>query len=47
MAKELEEDAKEAIGADKVVWRVVDGGHEFPISKPDSVVEHISEVWKS
>jgi hypothetical protein len=45
VANELEEDAKEAIGAEDVVWKVVHGGHEFPISHPDEVVGHIAEVW--
>jgi hypothetical protein len=46
VASELEEDAKEAIGAENVVWGVVRGGHEFPMSQPDLVVELIAGVWK-
>ncbi|EPE29178.1 alpha/beta-Hydrolase [Glarea lozoyensis ATCC 20868] len=46
VANELEEDAKEAIGADDVVWKVVHGGHEFPITHPDEVVGHIAKVWR-
>ncbi|KAG9237606.1 alpha/beta-hydrolase [Amylocarpus encephaloides] len=46
VATELEEDAKAAIGQEKVEWRVMEGGHEFPITQPDAVVEEIDGVWK-
>ena len=45
IADELHEDSKEAIGADKVEWRVIEGGHEFPIASPDKVVKEIAGIW--
>jgi hypothetical protein len=45
VAKELEEDARGAIGSEKLVFAFVNGGHEFPISKPDEVVGLIARVW--
>ena len=42
---ELEEDAAEAMGRDKLEWRVIDGGHEFPITRSGEVVEEISRFW--
>lgn len=43
--EELHDDAIEAIGEEHVEWRVIKGGHEFPITVPELVVEKISEVW--
>ncbi|RDL36772.1 uncharacterized protein BP5553_06124 [Venustampulla echinocandica] len=43
--EELHDDAIEAIGAENVEWRVIHGGHEFPITVPELVVNEISEVW--
>lgn len=45
MAHELEPDAAEVIGLDKVVFRIMEAGHEFPITMADEVVRQISEVW--
>lgn len=42
---ELEEDAKAAIGEENVEWRVLEGGHEFPITQPEKVAEEIWGVW--
>ncbi|CAG8971102.1 hypothetical protein HYALB_00010679 [Hymenoscyphus albidus] len=44
---ELEEDAKAAIGEENVVWRVLEGGHEFPITQPERVVQEIWGVWEA
>jgi hypothetical protein len=41
----VEVDAKEVIGADKVEYRVFQGGHEFPLAKGDEVVRELCEVW--
>lgn len=44
LAKELEEDAQEAIGTGRVDFRVVMGGrHEFPITMPDHTTSEVSE----
>ncbi|KAG0651040.1 hypothetical protein D0Z07_2506 [Hyphodiscus hymeniophilus] len=45
VASELEVDAKDVIGAGNVDWRVIEGGHEFPITCGEEVVERISEIW--
>lgn len=46
IANELNEDAKATIGEDRLEWRVIEGGHEFPISRPDEVVDEIAGVWE-
>jgi hypothetical protein len=38
-------DTKEAIGSGKVEWRVIEGGHEFPITRGDEVVKEVGGVW--
>ncbi|RDW74077.1 hypothetical protein BP5796_07519 [Coleophoma crateriformis] len=43
---ELEEDAKAAIGDDKVEWLVIEGGHEFPITAAGEVTEQIRKHWR-
>ena len=45
LAAAVEIDAKEAIGADKVEWRVIEGGHEFPITRAEEVVKEVCGVW--
>lgn len=46
LAGELKEDAEEAIGSDRVDFRiVVGGGHEFPMTMPDAAVREVSEFW--
>ena len=45
VAEELREDAFEALGKEGVVWREVDGGHEFPITEWEEVVGIICEAW--
>lgn len=45
IAKELREDAEAAIGPGKLKWRVIEAGHEFPITNADEVVAMVSEVW--
>lgn len=44
-AVELKEDALEAIGEENVEWRIVEAGHEFPVSKADEILELVSEFW--
>ena len=41
----MEVDAKEAIGSEKVEWRVIEGGHEFPITRGEEVVKEVCGVW--
>lgn len=43
--KELEVDAREFIGTEMVDFRIIEGGHEFPITKADEIVEQLSVVW--
>ncbi|KAF4632706.1 hypothetical protein G7Y89_g5414 [Cudoniella acicularis] len=43
--EELHEDAKAAIGGERIEWRVIEGGHEFPITHPDLVAKEISQIW--
>jgi hypothetical protein len=45
VAGELEVDAANIIGKDKVEFRIIDAGHEFPIIKADEIVEDIWEFW--
>lgn len=45
VAGELEIDAAIIIGKDKVEFRIIDAGHEFPITKADEIVEDIWELW--
>ncbi|TVY24882.1 Serine hydrolase-like protein [Lachnellula hyalina] len=45
IADELHKDSKEEIGAEKVEFKVIRGGHEFPIARPDEVVEEIVRIW--
>ena len=42
---ELEIDAADRIGKDKIEFRIVDAGHEFPITKADEVVEELWKIW--
>jgi pimeloyl-ACP methyl ester carboxylesterase len=42
---ELHEDVNKAAGVENVVWKEVDGGHEFPISESAKVVDLVSEYW--
>jgi hypothetical protein len=41
----LQVDAAEAIGAEKLEWRVIDAGHELPMTHAEEVVREISGVW--
>jgi pimeloyl-ACP methyl ester carboxylesterase len=44
--KDYEVDALPLIGGkDQVVWRVVPGSHDFPMTHADEVLEILSEVW--
>ncbi|KAG9245702.1 Alpha/Beta hydrolase protein [Calycina marina] len=45
VTEELKPDATEAIGAANLDYRVIEGGHEFPITAVDEVVTQISQVW--
>lgn len=45
IAKELEHDIFKAIGEHNVAWHVIEGGHEFPITRAEDVVREISTVW--
>lgn len=45
--EELREDVLGLVGEEGVVWREVDGGHEFPIVMGAEVVRIIGEVWES
>lgn len=42
---ELHDDAIAAIGKEKVVWRVVEGGHDFAITKVAEVMKEVGEQW--
>lgn len=37
---------EEVEGEEKVVWKVVDGAHEFPITKTEEVVREIVAFWE-
>ena len=41
----VEVDAKEVIGPGKVEWRVIEGGHEFPITRGEEVAKEVCTVW--
>lgn len=43
--EELKADAAEALGANKIEWRDIDGAHDFPITDADEVVEEIVKFW--
>lgn len=45
IAHELKEDATEVIGINKLDFRIVEAGHEFPITMADEIVRQICEVW--
>lgn len=45
VAEELREDALDAIGEDGLEWRVLEGGHEFPITNGEEVASIVLEVW--
>lgn len=45
VAEELKADALDAIGEDGLEWRVVEGGHEFPITYGAEVASIVWEVW--
>ncbi|KAH6671411.1 Alpha/Beta hydrolase protein [Halenospora varia] len=45
VAEELHEDAKAAVGEDKMEWRLIEGGHEFPITSPYLVAKEIGDIW--
>jgi hypothetical protein len=42
---ELQEDSFDTIGAENIEWRVIDSGHEFPLTHADEVVNEICGVW--
>lgn len=42
---ELKQDSFDAIGAENVEWRVIESGHEFPLTHADEVVSEICGVW--
>lgn len=44
IAKELYEDAEATIG-DRLDFREIVGGHEFPVTDADKVVDIVSEFW--
>ncbi len=44
-ARELYEDSIDAIGKENLEWKVVESGHEFPMAKPDEVLEILCEFW--
>lgn len=46
-AEELKEDATKLIGSENVVYRVVEGAHDFPIVHADQVVSQIWDVWQN
>ena len=46
VADELREDVFVVVGEEKVRWRVVDSGHEFPVTKTGEVVEEIKSFWR-
>ena len=43
---ELEVDAKECLGNDKVEWELIEGAHDFPVTNADEVVQRICDFWK-
>jgi len=44
--EELKEDASEALGNEKIDWRVIEGAHDFPITDADEVVANICKFWR-
>jgi pimeloyl-ACP methyl ester carboxylesterase len=42
---ELKADADKAAGTGNILWKEVDGGHEFPITESVKVVNLVSEYW--
>lgn len=42
---ELRADADKAAGPGNIVWKEIDGGHEFAITEPTKVVDLVSEYW--
>lgn len=43
--EELKEDADEALGKGKIVWKEVEGAHDFPITNAEEVARAICEFW--
>lgn len=43
--EELKLDAFDTIGAENVEWRVIESGHEFPLTHAEEVVNEICGVW--
>jgi len=41
----VEPDSKSIIGGKNVDWRVIEGGHEFAITRAEEVVRQVAEVW--
>ena len=42
---ELKVDAEDVLGAKGVEWKVLDAGHEFPITRSREIVEALAEFW--
>lgn len=42
---ELQEDAEATLGKDNMDWKALDGGHDFPITKPEEVITIIAKFW--
>jgi pimeloyl-ACP methyl ester carboxylesterase len=45
VSEELRVDVLQVVGEENVVWRVIDGAHEFPITKTEDVVKEVSAYW--
>jgi pimeloyl-ACP methyl ester carboxylesterase len=46
VAEEMCEDAEQALGKEAVEIRVMDGGHELPVTDPREVAQTILDFWK-
>jgi hypothetical protein len=42
---ELKDDASATLGAESIDWRDIEGGHDFPITMADRVVEEVTAFW--
>ena len=42
---ELKEDAEASLGKENMDWRDIDGGHDFPITKPEEVIAIVVDFW--
>ncbi|MCJ1239233.1 hypothetical protein MMC14_007227, partial [Varicellaria rhodocarpa] len=43
--EELQEDATESLGTENVKFKILDAGHELPITKSGEIIRYMVDFW--